>query len=980
MGIRDRIMNIKNRGKKPQGRKHGKLGKVILVILLALFALGGLAGFLTDMLWFNDLGYSDVFWKKIVTRIEIGVPLFIITALLARLYLKSLKNGYFKEVESREIPDVHKLNILSWVLSVVLGLLAAIPVSGMIWMQLLQFTNASDFNLKDPLFNLDISFYVFKLDFLEVVNGIVIGILGGLVFVTLFYYAVLMTVRTPDILEREPGRGFDDEGDVYNDNPYRDIGGIPFGRGRMRPEDAAKRVKNFMGGSSSRSRQLNRGNLSHLFNIASGKITILGVAFYVMLLVHFLLKQFNLLHAHTGAVYGAGFTDVNVTLWVYRLIMLLSVAGAVTFAVHMKKREYRKLIKMPIAIAAIILIGTGAEFTVQNLVVSPDEINKETKYLESNITYTRHAYGLDKIDVQPFAANDSLSGENIVNNTQTIGNIRINDYEPVQDFYNQTQSIRQYYDFNDVDIDRYMINGAETQTYLAAREINEKKISSTWLNRHIKYTHGYGVTLSQVDAVTASGQPDVIVKNIPPESSVKEINIERPEIYFGESTNNYIIVNTDEKEFDYPDGNNNKYTRYKADSGVKMNLASRILFSIREKSIQLLVSSNVNSDSRIIVNRNVEDRVKTIMPYLTYDKDPYMTTTGGRLYWVIDAYTTSANYPYSEPQTGEVNTTNYIRNSIKVVIDAYTGDVRYYIVDDDDPIAMTYQKIYPKLFKNMDEMPKGLREHIRYPNTLFKIQANVYTKYHMNETRVFYQKEDLWDISKQIYGTSEKKMDPSYYIFKLPSEEKAEFINMVPFTPKSKQNMTAVIMARNDGDNYGKLVVYKFPKNKTVYGPMQVEAQIDQNTEISKEFSLWNSTGSSYRRGDMFVIPIDDSILYVEPVYLEASNQAIPEVKRVIVAYGDRIAYQPTLAAALDELFGEGTSIGASGAGHLAEIGGAEEGKAGKAPDSLKDLAAKAQEAYDAAVQSQKDGDWKGYGDHLKELEGYLSRMAGAAN
>lgn len=955
---------------KPAGKKNG--WKTLLIIFVIIGVVLSLVGFITDCMWFADLGYSSVFWKKYITEFEIGTLIFVISVLLTRLYLKSLKKGYFSQIESKEIPNLKRLNIISWILAGAFGIMVAVPMTKSIWLEWLKFFNAEKFNLKDPVFHLDIGFYVFKLDFLEALNSIVIGIVIGLVIVTLIYYVILLMVRTPDFIEdSEPD--FNDGQNYTADDVRKDFDNtIPFREGKA--GKASDIIRDFVRKDRTNKTHLNRNNISHLFNIASLKITILGIIAYLMLCLHFVLEQFNLLHAHTGTVYGAGFTDVNITLNMYRIIMLLSIIGIITFGIHMRKREYKKLLKVPAIILGVLVLGFGVQLAVQGLIVSPDEINKESKYLSNNIEFTRHAYGLDSIDVKPFKAESGLDAEVIRNNNPTIGNIRINDYEPVKDFYNQTQSIRQYYDFNDVDIDRYMINGALTQTYLAAREINEGKISNTWINKHLKYTHGYGFTLSQVDAVTSSGQPDVLVKNIPSVSSVKEINIDRPEIYFGESTDNYVVVNTDEQEFDYPDGNDNKYTKYEAKSGIKMNLLNRILFSIRERSPQLLVSSNVNSDSRIIINRNVEKRVKRIMPYLKYEKDPYMVTVDGKLYWIIDAYTTSSNYPYSEPYSGDINTANYIRNSIKVVIDAYTGDLTYYIVDNNDPIAKTYMKIYPKLFKDIEKMPEGIKSHLRYPNSLFEVQAEVYTKYHMQETKVFYQKEDLWDISKQIYGTSEKKMEPSYYIFRLPGEKEAEFINMVPFTPKSKQNMTAIMMARNDGDNYGKLMVYKLPKNKTVYGPMQIEAQIDQNTEISKEFSLWNSSGSKYRRGDMFVIPIEESLMYVEPVYLEASNQAIPEVKRVIVAYEDRIAYQPTLAAALEELFGEDASAGASGSGK--EMSG-EKGSKGES-SSVKDLAIKASEAYEKAVNAQRQGDWKLYGEYLKELQKYLDQLKDA--
>lgn len=945
---------MKKRDKKPKRmdrihRPKKGLSFVVMVIVVILVLLIGCAGFLTNWMWFDSLGYEKVFWTKFLSQLEIGVPVFLAAMLLVRIYLKSLKKHYFIEVESHEIPDEKRLNKISWGMSVVFGLLVGLTAGASTWMDFRQFANATSFGLKDPLFHLDISFYVFKLAFLTKANNIVLGIVVGVVIITLLYYGILITVRTPDMFEWEPEEPEGPETSGEN--------AIPFTR-KYRKKPSEKRTLD-----------LNNDNMIQLLHIASGKLTLLGIVFYLMVAMDFLMRQFDLLHVHTGAVYGAGFTDVNVKLWVYRLIMVLSVVGAVTLCHHMHRKEPKKLVRIPIAIVAVGLLGGVVSFAVQNLLVSPDEINKESKYLERNISYTRHAYGLDNIKVEEFPAEQNLNRQAIRDNSQTITNIRINDYEPVQDFYNQTQSIRQYYDFNDVDIDRYNIDGEQTQTYLAAREINESKISSTWINRHLKYTHGYGAAVSRVDAVTASGQPDIIVKNIPPESEAKDIDITRPEIYFGELTNDYVIVNTDEQEFDYPNGNENSYSTYKGKAGIKLNLLNRILFSVREGSMKLLVSSNVNSDSRIIINRNIKDRVEKLMPYLSYEKDPYMTVVNGKLYWIVDAYTTSSYYPYSEPYSGEVGSTNYIRNSVKVVVDAYNGDTTFYVVDQDDPVARTYQKIYPTLFKDVKEMPEGIRKHIRYPNSLLKIQAGVYTKYHMDQVKVFYQDEDLWDIAHQIYGTEEKEMDPSYFIFELPDEKKAEFINMIPFTPKSKQNMTAIMMARNDGNRYGQLLVYKFPKNKTVYGPMQIEAQIDQNTEISKEFSLWNSSGSKYRRGDLFVIPINNSIMYVEPVYLEASNQAIPEMKRVIVAYGDKIAYESTLEDALADLFGEDENGGQS------QSASASSGKNNSGKSNTKELIQKANEAYENAVNAQKSGNWKKYGDYLDELEKYLNQL-----
>ena len=965
-------------------RKH-IFGKLLIPAIIVLLIIARSAGFLTDWMWFKELGYTKVFWTQLATEVKLGAAIFIISGLLVRLYLNSLRKGYFSKIESHDIPDMHKLSVLSWVISVFFGLVAAVVSATSTWQSFLMFANSSKFGLKDPIFGLDISFYVFKLDFLTKLNSIAILVIVGVVIVTLIYYAVLLSVRTPDIFDREDFFERAEEEDEARAAQANDVNddevkqgrpdnSIPFGK-----RDPIDDVTKFVKGVSDRARkqaerrtrktELNHLNIDHLFSLASGKVMILGVIFYIMLGIHFVLKQFSLLHAHTGTVYGAGYTDIAITQKFYLLVAILAIVGAFSLVKHVHKKEFIKLARVPMFIIGVLFLGTILKVGVQNLIVAPDEINKESKYIKNNIQYTNHAYGLDKVKVDSFAADNNLTAVDIANNKPTISNIRINDYEPVKDYYNQTQSIRQYYDFNDVDVDRYTINGAETQAYLSAREINESKISDTWINKHLKYTHGYGVTLSKVNSVTASGQPDVLIKNIPPESNIPEIKITRPEIYFGELTNNYIIVNGDEQEFDYPDGNSNKYTKYKGKAGIKLGFVNRLLFSIRERSMQMLVSSNINSDSRIVINRNILERVNKILPYLEYEKDPYMTIVDGKLYWIIDAYTTSSNYPYSEPYSGQIGTTNYIRNSIKVVVDAYNGDVNYYVVDESDPIAKTYEKIYPTLFKSKSKIPAGIKKHFKYPSTLLNIQADAYTKYHMNEVKVFYQKEDLWDIANQIYGTKERPMSSSFFIFNLPGEKQAEFINMIPFTPKSKQNMTAIMMARNDGDEYGKLVVYKLPKNKTVYGPMQVEAQIDQNSEIAKEFSLWNSSGTTYKRGDMFIIPVNNSIMYVEPVYLEASNQAIPEVKRVIVAYGDKIAYASTLDEALESLFGDG-------AGNSGSVSSSSTGSSGTS-SSQKELIGKAKQAYENAVKAQKSGDWKTYGEYLEELSGYLDQLDG---
>ncbi len=953
---------------------------IILVLVLVIGLFMSLIGFISDYLWFQEMGYLSVFFKQLVTQLEVGVPVFLVVTGLIYLYLSRLKKGYFSKIASSEATDIKKLGKTTLLLSAIFGIFTTIVTVSQLWFEILKFANASAFDLVDPLFNIDISFYIFKLDFLTYLNEIMMTVIIGFVVLTLIYYLVLMTVRTPDVFTEEAPMGAENvDGSTGEDERYTGNDN-PFGHGNKKTDDINDFIGKFQEAFTGKrsepkpvrpQKQFDDNNFKQLLSIASGKIAALGFIFFIMLGLNFFLQQFSLLQAHTGAVYGAGFTDVTITLWKLRILCVLSVLAAFMLVFGMKKKQYKKILTIPVLMIAVGALATAGQFVVQEFIVSPDELDKETKYLERNIEYTQYAYQLDNVSTKPFVGDNKLSAADIAENSETINNIRVNDFNPTKQFYNQTQSIRQYYTFHDVDNDRYMINGKYTQTYLATREIDEAKISDSWLNRHLKYTHGYGVTLSRVDAVTASGQPDVLIGNIPPESSVEEIKITRPEVYFGELSNEYAVVGTDEAEFDYPSGDSNQYTYYEGTAGIEMNLFNRAVFAAKEGDIQLLVSSNIDSNSKIIINRNVMERVKKIMPYLSYENDPYMVTADGKLYWMVDAYTTSANYPYSQPFDGDLN---YIRNSVKVVVDAYNGDVNFYIVDKDDPIAETFAKIYPKLFKSYEEMPESLKSHIRYPNTLLNIQANIYARYHMEDIGVFYLNEDQWEIAYEIYGTEQIQITPNYYIAKLPGEDKAEFFNSIPFTPKTKKNMTALMVARNDGENYGELVLYQFPKNKTVYGPEQIEAQVDQNTEISKEFSLWNSSGTKYSRGNMFVIPINSSVLYVEPVYLEATNSSIPEVKRIIVAFGDKIAYEETLAECLVSLFGDGAEEGVG-----TDDESVDDNQSGK-PDtgnlSNRELIQKALDAFNDAESAMQSGDWAAYGKHLDELESILGQLA----
>lgn len=904
----------------------------IFAVLILITSFGTVLSFVTDYLWFKEVGYTRVFLTKLITQFKIAIPFFIVVSILLYIYLRTIKKDYYKKVNVGTASlNEKRVNQVALAISLVISFFSTLALSSNLWFDILRFFNSTDFNVADPIFNQDLSFYIFKLPFITQIYSLLIMFILLLAIVTLGFYFFLMSVRRPRI---------------------REVGG----------EDEFKFDSNFRGFGS-----LDRQNGKELLQIAIRQLTVLGLLFFIILSAGYFIKQYDLLYSPRGVAFGASYTDVHITLWVYRVMMVVSAASAILFFIGMRAKKMKLAFAGPVLMIVVSIIGNGAALAVQNFVVSPDEISKESEYLKHNIKYTKMAYNLDSIEEKDFPAELGLTKEDLDNNLETIENIRINDYRPTKQFYNQRQGIRLYYQFNDVDVDRYMVNDKYTQVFLSVREIDEEDVNDQWINQHLKYTHGYGLTLSPVNAITPTGQPRLLIENIPPKSSIDEIQIDRPEIYFGELTNNYIVTNTDEEEFDYPSGDSNANTLYEGTAGIQLKGINRLLFSIKEQSMKMLIASNIDSNSKIIINRNIHDRIKKIAPFISFDKDPYITIDNGKLYWIIDGYTVSSNYPYSEPYMDE--RTNYIRNSVKVVVDAYNGDTTYYLMDESDPVALTLNKIFPELFTPMSEMPEGIRAHLRYPQVIFDIQAYVYRVYHMTDISVFYQGEDKWDIANEKYENNLSPMESSYLIMKLPEEQKEEFILSIPYTPKNKQNMTALLVARNDGEDYGKLVIYKLPKQKAIYGPEQIESRIDQDTNISKELSLWGQKGSTYIRGNLLTIPIENSLLYVEPIYLKADNESsLPEVKRVIVAYGDKIAYQATLKEALEELFGK-TSV-------APPEGTPEDGVT--APDDIvdiNDLITKANEAYTKAEEAQKNGDWAGYGRYIKELQSYLERM-----
>jgi len=900
---------------------------VVFFILAVLFLiiLFSSTELIVNFLWFKELGYTKVFLTRYITEIEIGLIIFVALFILLFVYFSRAKEDFKKYSGDILSPQhIKQYNIAIFASSFVIAFLMAFIYAQKMWSHYLSFINSQNFGIKDPIFNYDVGLYIFRLPFIRDVYSLLIVVLFGIGILTILLYG-LMFLSEKTMIYR-----------VDSENVFKAI--------------------------------YNREILA----IALRKIAVIGLLFFIILAFGYYLSSFDLLYSPRGVAFGASYTDVHVDLLFKRILSVASIALGVVFYMGATKKNIRMALLIPVVtIAVLTILSNVSASLVQSFVVAPNEIAKEEQYLRYNIDFTKMAYNLNNLEEKEFPADKELSIQDIQNNRQTVDNIRVNDYRPVKEVYDQLQGIRLYYAFNDIDIDRYFINGRYTQVFLAAREMQQKNLPSqaqTWINKHLKYTHGYGVVMSSVNSVTSEGFPNLLIKDIPPVSNIG-IQVNRPEIYFGELTNDYVIVNTKQMEFDYPQGDNNKESVYQGKAGIPLNLATRILFTIKTGDLKILLSNDITSGSRILINRNILQRVDKIAPFLLYDNDPYIVVDGGKLYWIIDAYTYTRAFPYSEPDGLGLNL-NYIRNSVKVVVDAYNGDVTFYVSDKKDPIISVYRKIFPDLFKELDKMPEGLRAHLRYPQLIFDVQANILKNYHMTNPQIFYNREDAWDIAKEKYSGKVQEMESQYIVMKIPGEQKEEFILMVPYTPVKKDNMVSWLAARMDGENYGKLILFKFPKNRLIYGPMQIESRIDQDPNISKELTLWDQKGSSVIRGNLLVIPIDSSVLYVQPLYIKSQNEkSLPEVKRVIVAYGDRIVMEETLEKAISKLFNISMQNMTPPSGTQAQEG----------TQDVKGLIEAANDLYNKANQSIQNGDWASYGSYIKQLGDVLKKLKDTA-
>ncbi len=684
----------------------------------------------------------------------------------------------------------------------------------------------------------------------------------------------------------------------------------------------------------------------------------------------FWLDAFDLLYSSRGPVFGAAFTDVHAVLPALRVLALLFAACGLLLVANAWLRTARLAIWTVVLIVVAWVLGLVVyPGLVQALRVRPNELTAEAPFIRHAIAGTLRGFGLDRVREREFNT-EPLDAAAIARNRATVENVRLWDYRPLLRAYGQLQTLRQYYAFSDVDIDRYTIGGAQRQVMLAPRELAPGRLAPqarTWVNQHLVYTHGYGLVMSPVNRVSPEGMPEFLVRDIPPET-VPDLPIARPEIYFGEMTTDYVVVNTNVRELDYPRGDENVYAHYQGRGGIRLGYLARLALAYRFGDARLLLSADIGRDSRLIFARQIGARVTRIAPFLRYDRDPYLVLAEGRLFWIIDAYTATDRYPYAT-RYGDVN---YMRNSVKVVVDAYDGAVTFYQVLPDEPIARTLAAIFPDLFRPADRMPPALAAHLRYPVDLFELQAQVYATFHMRDPQVFYNKEDVWAIPRELVGREAVSVEPYYVTMRLAEGTAPEFVLMLPLVPSGRDNMIAWMAARNDAPNYGELIVYRFPKARVVFGPMQVEARIDQDPFISQQLTLWNQLGSQAIRGNLLVIPIESGLLYVEPLFLQAERSQMPELKRVIVASGARIAMAPTLEAALGELFGAQPPGGPSPARPVPlAIPGAPAG-------DVRTLAEEALAAYGRAQERLRAGDLGGYAQEIERLGQVLQRLRAA--
>jgi uncharacterized membrane protein (UPF0182 family) len=892
------------------------------------FVLPSSTTLFTDWLWFGEVGYRQVFLTSMWARFAIGGAVFVVALvwLFAHLrYALRATSGAPTSFTTREgftivLPTRDQIRPLATAAAVVAAALLGLYASSL-WLTALSWWHQQPFAATDPLLGRNGAFYVFTLPLLEQARGLALAL-------------VLLAAAGAAALYTFAG----------------ELALTPFGVRMGQP-------------------------------VRRHGAVLAACAFLVFALGSW-LDQSRQLISPSGIIQGASYADVHARMPAALIAAVAAVISAVLSIVYATGRA-RWAFGAAIAVYGLAVIGGGLYATaLQRFVVAPNEQVREAPYIAYNIAATRQGFALDRVEEREITGDAVLTRADIERNRETLENVRLWDHQPLLETFGQIQEIRTYYDFISVDNDRYLINGRPRQVMLSVRELNAAALQNrTWINERLVFTHGHGLTLGPVNQVSQEGLPVLFIRDLPPVSTV-DIPITQPSVYFGELSNDYVIGRTRAREFHYPKGDDNVYADYDGRGGIQLDsFFKKLLFAIHFRAYQILLSDDIMPESRLMFDRQIRVRVMKIAPFFNYDTDPYPVVDQGRLFWIQDGYTTSSRYPYSTAATGNINI-NYIRNSVKVVVDAYDGTVTFYVAEPDDPIIQTLGRVFPSLLRSIAEMPEGLRRHIRYPEGIFNLQAQVFSTYHMTNPAVFYNKEDQWEVPSIDRGNDRLRMEPYYTIMKLPGEPRAEFIQMLPFNPRGRDNLASWMVARSDPENYGRLFVFEFPKQKQVFGPRQVVARINQDEVISPQITLWNQQGSEVIQGTLMVIPIEESLLYIRPLYLRAQAGRIPELRRVIVAYQSQIVMDSSLDAALARLFGgAGAPRSPVLTGEAAPTpggpGAAAPPTAPPAPGApaTSDLASEARAAYDRAIAAQRAGDWAKYGEEIRRLGDILQRM-----
>ncbi len=899
---------------------------LILIGIIGLTLMSSLIHLLTESWWFEAVGFEEVFWTRISWQIGIWIVTFAIYSsfLWFNYWLATslTRDRSFRLFEGSELEPYSKtISKLAALVLIFLVAFSAATASSAVWQTILKFFNATDFNRSDPIFGKDIGFYLFQLPLYEGLQNWLFNLLVTGLVVAIAVYLL---------------------------------------KGIIRFNLSQEKVK------------LKQQWQNYLQSKQKIHISLLLAAIAATIALDFWLKRYDLLYSTRGVVWGAGYTDSHAQLFAYWVMAIAALMLGISLVLPVwSQKTMLPLYGIGIYTIALVLVsGIYPDFQ-QRFIVEPNELDKELPYIEHNLEFTRLAYNLHDIEREKYSVSSQLTAETLAQARGTIENIRLWDYRPLLNTYRQLQEIRPYYQFNDVDIDRYTLDGKYRQVMLSPRELSYQRVpqpAQTWVNKRLKYTHGYGLVMSPVNLITPDGLPVFLIKDIPPVSQV-DLEVKEPAIYYGEENERYIFTGTATSEFDYPRGGANAFTKYQGTGGVAIpSLWHRLAYAYDLSSLKILISNYFTNNSRIHYYRQIRKRVAHVAPFLQFDRDPYIAVINGRLQWIVDAYTTSNRFPYSEPFFSQTQAEvfgsdkiNYIRNSVKVLVDAKDGTMQFFVIEDNEPVLATYRKIFPNLFQGPDTIPPEVKDHFRYPLDLFKIQAQMYLSYHMNDPQVFYNREDLWRLATENYDGNQQPIEPYYQIMNLPGSSPEEFVLILPFTPVNKDNMIAWMAGRCDREHYGKLLLYEFPKQELIYGPFQIEARIDQNPEISQQLTLWSQKGSRVIRGDLLVIPIDGSLLYVEPIYLRAEQGELPELRRVIVAYDKEIVMRSSLEQSLIAIFNKEGSPPVSQPSQPIEA------------DS--DLIKKAATIFQKSESARREGNWAEYGRYQEQLKEIFQQL-----